>query len=66
MEFTENTLRRFMKEIGVSRCSKSAVYEFGEVLERYAGFLCEEACYLAEKNKRRTVRRCDIMAAISS
>lgn len=64
MEFRRTTLRRVMEHYGIERATKEAVDEFGEILEKMAGYICEEAAYLAEKNNRKTIKREDILRAL--
>ncbi len=64
MELSIGTTRELLKQYGVERAKQEAVTEFATVLEQYAGFISEEAAYLAEKEGRKTVKERDVISAI--
>lgn len=56
MEFSTRSIHRLIKSQGDKRVSETASMELGEILERFAGDLAEEAIALANEQGSKTVK----------
>jgi len=64
MEFSTPTIHRLIKVQDSYRVSKDAANDRGELLERFAGDIAEEAVALAEEDVYQTVRHKHIRQAL--
>ncbi|MFB6144242.1 MAG: histone [Candidatus Nanohaloarchaea archaeon] len=65
MEFSISKMKELIKNEGDKRVSEDSARELGEVLERFAGDVAEEAIAIAREESRKTVRAEDIREALS-
>lgn len=65
MEFSIPKMKEIVKNNSDKRVSKEAAEELGEVLERFAGDVSEEAKAVAKRDGRKTVRKEDVREALS-
>lgn len=64
MEFSISKMKELIKSQGDKRVSEDSAKELGEVLERFAGDVAEEAIAVAREEGRKTVRAEDIRKAL--
>jgi histone H3/H4 len=64
--FPHAQIKRLVIDAGIKRVSNEAVQELEKILFRHGEIISKEAIYLANKNKRNTVREDDIELAISN
>lgn len=64
MEFSVAKMKDMIKSQGDKRVSEEGAEELGNVLERFAGDVAEEAIAIAEEKGRKTVREEDIREAL--
>lgn len=64
MEFSISKMKETIKSHGDKRVSEESAVELGEVLERFAGDVAEEAIAVASEDGRKTVRREDVKEAL--
>lgn len=64
MEFSKAKMKEVIKSQGDRRVSEDSAVELGEILERYAGDIAEEAIEVAREKGRKTVRAEDIRDAL--
>ncbi|MFB6181020.1 MAG: histone [Candidatus Nanohalobium sp.] len=64
MEFSVAKMKDMVKEQGEKRVSEDGAEELGNVLERFAGDIAEEAIAIADEDDRKTVRDEDIREAL--
>lgn len=57
MEFSVRSMHELIKSQGDKRVSEQASVELGEILERFAGDVVEEAIELANEDGYKTVKR---------
>lgn len=65
MEFSQRSIHRLIKDQGDKRVSEPASVELGEILERFAGDIAEEAIALANEDGYQTVKREHIRQALN-
>lgn len=63
MEFAKAKMKAILKKNGASRVSEDALKELGKTLEKYAGYISEEATGQANEDGRKTVRKEDVIEA---
>lgn len=59
-------VKRLIIDAGIKRVSNDAVQELEKILFRHGELVSKEAMFLANKNRRSTVREEDIESAISN
>ncbi len=59
-------VRRLIIDSGIKRVSNDAIKEFERVLVEYGSIISQEAMFIANENKRKTVKAKDIALAISN
>jgi histone H3/H4 len=64
MEFSISKMKELIKNQGDKRVSEDSAEELGNVLERFAGDVAEEAIAVAREDDRKTVRAEDIKEAM--
>ncbi|MFB6115354.1 MAG: histone [Candidatus Nanohalobium sp.] len=64
MEFSVAKMKDMIKAQGDKRVSEEGAEELGDVLERFAGDVAEEAIAIADEKGRKTVREEDIREAL--
>ncbi len=64
MEFSKLSMRKIIRSQGDKRISEKSTGKLGEVLDRFAGDVAEEAIAVARENGRKTVRAEDIKQAL--
>lgn len=64
MEFSKAKMKEMIKDQTSKRVSEEGAVEFGQVLERYAGDIAEEAIAVAKGKGRKTVRAEDIRESL--
>jgi len=64
MEFSKLSMKKIMSSQGDKRISEPSKEKLGEVLERFAGDISEEAIAVAKDKGRKTVRSEDIEEAL--
>lgn len=64
MEFSVAKMKDMIRTQGDKRVSEEGAEELGEVLERFAGDVAEEAIAIAKEKGRKTVRGEDIREAL--
>lgn len=64
MEFSISKMKELIKSQGDKRVSEDSAKELGNVLERFAGDVAEEAIAVAREDGRKTVRAEDIKQAL--
>jgi histone H3/H4 len=64
MEFSVAKMKDMIKSQGDKRVSEEGAEELGNVIERFAGDVAEEAIAIAEEKGRKTVREEDIREAL--
>lgn len=65
MEFSVRSIHRLIKDQGDKRVSEPASVELGEILERFAGDVAEEAIALAKEDGYQMVKREHIHEALN-
>lgn len=63
MELTPAQMRKILEEEGAEEVGDEAAEELAEVLEKYIGYISEEAVAQAREEDRSAVTRADIIAA---
>ncbi|MDY6776843.1 MAG: histone [Candidatus Nanohaloarchaea archaeon] len=63
MELTPAQMRKILEEEGAEEVGDEAAEELAEVLEKYIGYISEEAVAQAREEGRSAVTRADIIAA---
>lgn len=63
MELPKTKMKDILKSAGAERVSEDAAKELGNILEIFAGDVCEEAIARAKEDGRKTVRREDVVEA---
>jgi len=64
MEFSNAKMKEVIKQETDKRVSKDAADHLGEIVERFAGDVAEEAIAVAEENERKTLRGEDVREAL--
>lgn len=64
MEFSNSKMKEVIKKQTDKRVSKEASQELGEILERFAGDVSEEAIGLSEEDDRKTLKARDVKKAL--
>lgn len=64
--FPHSQIKRLVIDAGIERVSNDAIQELEKILFRHGEFVSKEAMYLANKDRRSTVREEDIELAISN
>lgn len=64
MEFSVAKMKDMVKTQGDKRVSEDGAEELGDILERFAGDVAEEAIAIAEEKGRKTVRGEDVREAL--
>ncbi|PSH02118.1 MAG: histone [Nanohaloarchaea archaeon QH_8_44_6] len=64
MEFSKAKMKEVIKAQTDKRVSEDSATQLGDILERYAGDIAEEAIAIAKDKDRKTVRAEDIREAL--